>query len=151
MLVGLPVALLNMVGFIPDPAWTTPVGSAVIVLLSLIAYWCRQQLRQGHLRRAARVFLVSGMSLMALVVFIAGRHELLLGAMGLSVFVILAAFFEPPRAVIGWGILSVALYEGALLARSPGPVARSWPQHRGHLAVCRSADRADLLRWLAGS
>ncbi len=121
MLVGLPVALLNMIGFIFDPVWTTPVGSAVIVLLSLIAYWCRGQLHRGQVQRAARIFLVSGMSLLALVVFTAGPHELLLGAMGLSVFVLLAAFFEPPRAMIGWGVLSAVLYECAFAARNLVP------------------------------
>ncbi len=95
IVVGLPVALLNMIGFIPDPAWTTPIGSGIVVLLSLIAFWCRGQVHQGHVRRAARVFLISAMLLMALVVFIAGQSELLLGAMGLSVFVMMAAFFEP--------------------------------------------------------
>ena len=117
IVVGLPVALLNLIGFIPDPVWTTPVGSGLVVLLSLIAWWCRVQLRQGHMRRAARVFLVSGMILMALVVFIAGGRELLLGAMGLSVFVMMAAFFEPPRPAFLWGVLSAVLYEAALIAR----------------------------------
>jgi len=115
--VGLPVALLNLLGFIPDPIWTTPIGSGVVVLLSLIAWWCRRKARQGHVRQAARVFLVSAMLLMALVVFIAGRHELLLGAMGLSVFVIMAAFFEAPRAAFMWGVLSAVLYTGALAMR----------------------------------
>jgi signal transduction histidine kinase len=114
---GLLAALLNMLGFVLDPLWTTPVGSGVAVLLVLIAWWCRRQVVQGHMRRAARVFLVSGMLLMTLVVFISGQYELLLGAMGLSVFVLLAAFFEPPPAALRWGLLSAVLYEGALLVR----------------------------------
>src|SRR5262245_35859598 len=57
------------------------------------------------------------MLLMTLIVFIAPRHELLLGAMGLSVFVIMATFFESPRVALRWGVISALLYEGAVIAR----------------------------------
>jgi signal transduction histidine kinase len=115
--VGLPVALLNLLGFLVDPAWTTPVGSGVVLLLSLIAWWCLRLARRGQVRRGARIYLASSMLLLALIVFIAPRHELLLGAMGLSVFVIMAAFFESPQAALRWGVFSALLYEGAIVAR----------------------------------
>src|SRR5262245_26019929 len=104
--VGLPVALLNMLGYLADPAWTTPVGSGVVLLLSLIAWWCLRLVSSGQIQIGARIYMVSGMLLMTLIVFIAPRHELLLGAMGLSVFVIMATFFEPSWMALRWGIFS---------------------------------------------
>jgi signal transduction histidine kinase len=115
--VGLPVALLNMLGYLADPAWTTPVGSGVVLLLSLIAWWCLRKVRKGQVQQSARIYMVSGMLLMTLIVFVAPRHEMLLGAMGLSIFVIMATFFEPPRTALRWGAISAMLYEGAVLAR----------------------------------
>jgi signal transduction histidine kinase len=115
--VGLPIALLNMLGYLADPAWTTPIGSGVLLLLSLIAWWCLRLVRTGQIQRSARIYMVSGMLLMTLIVFIAPRHELLLGAMGLSVFVIMATFFEPPQLALRWGVFSAVLYEAAVLAR----------------------------------
>src|SRR5262245_2695894 len=102
--VGLPVALLNMLGYLADPAWTTPVGSGRVLVLWRLA-WCGLPLvRTGHIQIGARIYMVSGMLLMTLIVFVAPRHELLLGAMGLSVFVIMATFFEPPRMALRWGV-----------------------------------------------
>jgi signal transduction histidine kinase len=115
--VGLPVALLNLLGYLVDPAWTTPVGSGVVLVLSLIAWWCLRLVRGGQIQRGARIYMVSGMLLMTLIVFIAPRHELLLGAMGLSVFVIMATFFESPQVALRWGVISAVLYEGAVIAR----------------------------------
>ncbi|HET9224468.1 MAG TPA: histidine kinase dimerization/phospho-acceptor domain-containing protein, partial [Roseiflexaceae bacterium] len=119
--VGLPVALLNMLGYLADPAWTTPVGSGVLLLLSLIAWSCLRLVRRGRVQLSARMYMVSGMLLMTLIVFIAPLHEMLLGAMGLSVFVIMATFFEPPRLALRWGIFSAVLYEAAVLARNLVP------------------------------
>jgi signal transduction histidine kinase len=61
------------------------------------------------------------MGIMALVVFIAAKNEVLLSAMGMGVFIIIATFFEPPRYALGWGILSSLLYESGLLARGLDP------------------------------
>jgi signal transduction histidine kinase len=61
--------------------------------------------------------MVSGMVLMSLIVFIAPRHEMLLGVMGLSVFVIIATFCEPPQMALRWGAFSAVLYGGAIMAR----------------------------------
>ena len=58
---------------------------------------------------------------MAMVVFIAAKNEVLLGAMGMGVFIVIATFFEPPRSAIRWGIVSSLLYEAGLLARSLDP------------------------------
>jgi signal transduction histidine kinase len=58
-----------------------------------------------------------GMCIMALVVFIAAKNEVLLGAMGMGVFIVIATFFEPPRSTMRWGILSSLLYEAGFLAR----------------------------------
>jgi len=54
-------------------------------------------------------------------VFIGGRYELLVGAMGLSIFVMMATFFEPAETALRWGGVSVVLFEAALLARSLVP------------------------------
>src|SRR5262245_59343684 len=119
--VGPVAALLNLLGYIPDPDWTTLVGSGGVLLLALIAWWCLRRVGQEALQLAAQVYLVSGMMLMALMVFIGGRYELLVGAMGLSIFVGMATFFEPPQIALRWGGVSVLLYEAALLARSLVP------------------------------
>src|SRR5262245_26878482 len=119
--VGPVAALLNLLGYIPDPDWTTLVGSGGVLLLALIAWWCLRQVSRGALQQAAQVYLVSGMMLMALMVFIGGRYELLVGAMGLSIFVMMATFFEPPETALRWGGVSVILFEAALLARSLVP------------------------------
>jgi signal transduction histidine kinase len=58
---------------------------------------------------------------MAAVVFIAARNEVLLGAMGMGVFVVIATFFESPLSAIRWGILSGLLYEAGIIARSLDP------------------------------
>jgi signal transduction histidine kinase len=121
MIIGPLAAVLNMLGFIIDPSWTTPVGSAGVLMLALIAWRCRALTRRGQIERAARIYIISGMIIMALVVFIAARHEILLGAMGLSVFLVMATFFEPSRPTIRWGIASALLYEGAFIARELVP------------------------------
>src|SRR5512138_3792255 len=82
--VGPVAALLNMLGFLADPAWTTVVGSAGVVVLVAFAWWCLKLAEQGQIRRAARAFIISGMCIMAVVVFIAARNEVLLGAMGMG-------------------------------------------------------------------
>ena len=117
-----PIAgLLNMLGFLADPSWTTVVGSAGVVVLAVFACWCLKQAQQGQTNRAARIFIISGMCTMALVVFIAARNEMLLGAMGMGVFVVIATFFVPPPSAMRWGVLSGLLYEAGFLARSLDP------------------------------
>ncbi|HEU5103002.1 MAG TPA: histidine kinase dimerization/phospho-acceptor domain-containing protein, partial [Roseiflexaceae bacterium] len=119
--IGPIAALLNMIGFLADPAWTTVVGSAGVVALVVFAWWCLKLAQRGQTRRAAQMFIISGMAIMAVVIFIAARNEVLLGAMGMSVFVVIATFFEPPQSAMRWGILSALLYEAGLLARSLDP------------------------------
>jgi len=119
--IGPIAALLNMLGFLSDPSWTTVVGSAAVVVLVLFAWWCLRLAKRGQTRRAAQMFIISGMGIMALVIFIAARNEVLLGAMGMGVFVVVATFFEPPESAMRWGILSGLLYEAGLLARSFDP------------------------------
>src|SRR5689334_21492144 len=119
--IGPIAALLNMIGYLADPAWTSLAGSGGVIVLVLFAWWCLKLVRRGQILRAARSFVICGMCIMALVVFVAAKNELLLGAMGMSVFIVIATFFEPPRSAIRWGILSVLLYEAGLLARSLDP------------------------------
>src|SRR5262245_12474677 len=121
IIIGPIAALLNMFGFLADPAWTTLVGSASVVVLVLFAWWCLKLAEQGQVRRAAQTFVISGMCIMAVVIYIAARNEVLLGAMGMSVFVVTATFFDPPRLAIRWGILSGLLYEASFMARSLDP------------------------------
>jgi signal transduction histidine kinase len=119
--IGPVAALLNMIGFLADPAWTTVVGSAGVVALVMFALWCLKLVQRGQTRRAAQMFNISGMAIMAVVIFIAARNEVLLGAMGMSVFVVIATFFEPPESAMRWGVLSALLYEAGFLARSLDP------------------------------
>jgi signal transduction histidine kinase len=119
--IGPVAAVLNMIGFLVDPAWTTVVGSAGVVGLVVFAWWCLKLIQRGQVRRAAQMFIISGMAIMAMVIFIAARNEVLLGAMGMSVFVVIATFFEPPKSAMRWGILSALLYEAGFLARSLDP------------------------------
>jgi signal transduction histidine kinase len=119
--IGPIAALLNMLGFVADPAWTTLVGSGGVIVLVLFAWWCLKLVRRGQILRAARSFVICGMGIMTLVVFIAAKNEILLGAMGMSVFIVIATFFEPPHSAIHWGIVSSLLYEAGLLARSLDP------------------------------
>jgi signal transduction histidine kinase len=126
--VGPIAALLNMLGFLGDPLWTTVVGSASVVVLVLFAWWCLRLAKRGQTRHAAQIFIISSMAIMTLVIFIAARNEVLLGAMGMSVFVVIATFFEPPESAMRWGILSGLLYEAGLLARSLDP-SRDLGQH----------------------
>jgi signal transduction histidine kinase len=114
---GLPVAAINLLGYVVNPTWTTPVGSGVTVVLALIAWWCRWQAHHGFVRRAARVYLLSGMLLMTSIIAIANKPDFLIGVMGLSAFVAIATFFSPPRWALLWGLLSVVLYEGVVIAR----------------------------------
>jgi signal transduction histidine kinase len=116
--IGPIAALLNMLGFLADPAWTTVIGSAGVVVLVVFAWWCLRLVRGDQTRRAARTFIISGMCIMAGVIFIAAKNEVLLGAMGMGVFVVIATFFEPPRAALRWGALSGLLYEAGFLARN---------------------------------
>jgi signal transduction histidine kinase len=119
--IGPIAALLNMIGFIADPAWTTLAGSGGVIVLVLFAWWCLKLVRHGQVLRASRSFVISGMCIMAMVVFVAAKNEVLLGAMGMGVFIVIATFFEPPRSAMRWGILSVLLYEAGFLARSLDP------------------------------
>jgi len=119
--IGPIAALLNMIGFFADPAWTTLAGSGGVIVLVLFAWWCLKLVRHGQIFRAARSFVISGMCIMAMVVFVAAKNEILLGAMGMGVFIVIATFFEPPRSAIRWGILSGLLYEAGFLARSLDP------------------------------
>ncbi|HJZ46482.1 MAG TPA: ATP-binding protein [Roseiflexaceae bacterium] len=121
MRIGPIAALLNMLGYFPDPSWTTPIGSAGVIVLVLIAWWCLRLARHDQIRRAAEIYIITGMSIMSLVVFIAARNEALLGAMGMSVFVVIATFFEPPRSALRWGALGSLLYEAGFLARNLDP------------------------------
>jgi len=115
--VGPLAAVVNLLGGIPDPAWTTPVGSGSVLVLSLVAWWCLKLIQQGRTQQAARIFLITGMCAMTLVVFIASKSEILLGAMGFSVFVIMATFFEPQLTAFRWGVVSIVFYEVGLAAR----------------------------------
>jgi len=119
--IGPITALLNMIGFLVDPAWTTLAGSGGVIVLVFFAWWGLRLSGRKQIHRAARIFVVSGMCSMAGVVFIAAKNEVLLGAMAMGVFIIIATFFEPPRFTLGWGILSSLLYEAGLLARSLDP------------------------------
>jgi signal transduction histidine kinase len=119
--IGPIAALLNMLGFLADPAWTTVVGSISVIVLVAFAWWCVEITRRGQIRRAARIYILSGMCIMALVVFIAAKNEALLGAMGMGVFVVIATFFEPPRSALRWGALGGLLYEAGFLARALDP------------------------------
>jgi signal transduction histidine kinase len=119
--IGPIAALLNMIGFIADPAWTTLVGSGGVIVLVLFAWWGLRLSRRKQIYRAARIFVLSGMCIMAVVVFIAAKNEVLIGAMAMGVFIIIATFFEQPQSALGWGILSSLLYEAGLLARSLDP------------------------------
>src|SRR5215213_3458500 len=119
--VGPIAALLNMLGFFADPTWTTLVGSGGVIVLVCFAWWGLRLSGRRQIHRAARIFVVSGLCIMALVVFIAAKNEVLLGAMGMGVFIIIATFFEPPRYALGWGLLSSILYEAGLLARGLDP------------------------------
>src|SRR5262245_13836348 len=93
LIFGIPMGALNLIGGIFDPSWATPIGSGAAFVLALSAWWCQHLIRQGKITRAARLYITSGMAIMALVVCIAAPSEILLGAMGLSVFVVLAMFF----------------------------------------------------------
>ena len=119
--IGPIAALLNMIGFIADPAWTTLAGSGGVIVLVLFAWWGLRLSRRKQIHRAARIFVLSGMCFMAVVVFIAAKNEVLIGAMAMGVFIIIATFFEQPQSALGWGILSSLLYEAGLLARSLDP------------------------------
>src|SRR3954468_10861024 len=119
--IGPIAALLNMIGFVADPAWTTLAGSGGVIVLVLFAWWCLNLVRRGHVLRAARYYVICGMCIMAMVVFVAAKNEVLLGAMGMGVFIVVATFFEPPQSAIRWGILSSLLYEAGFLARGLDP------------------------------
>jgi signal transduction histidine kinase len=120
--IGPIAALLNMIGFVADPAWTTLVGSGGVIVLVLFAWWCLKLVRNGRILLAARSFVICGMGIMAMVIFIAAKNELLLGAMGMGVFIVIATFFESPASAMRWGVLSGLLYEAGLLARILDPV-----------------------------
>src|SRR4051812_46334022 len=79
--IGPIAALLNMIGFFADPSWTTLVGSSGVIALVLFAWWCLNLIKRGQVQRAARSFVICGLSIMAIVVFIAAKNEVLLGAM----------------------------------------------------------------------
>jgi signal transduction histidine kinase len=119
--IGPIAALLNMIGFFADPAWTSLAGSGGVIVLVLFAWWCLKLVRHGQILRAARSFVICGMCIMAMVVFVAAKNEVLLGAMAMGVFIVIATFFEPPRSAIRWGIVSSLLYEVGLLARMLDP------------------------------
>ena len=119
--IGPIAALLNMIGFVADPAWTTLAGSGGVIVLVLFAWWCLKLVQYGQILRAARSFVICGMCIMAMVVFVAAKNEVLLGAMGMGVFIVIATFFEPPRSALRWGVLSSLLYEAGFLARSLDP------------------------------
>jgi signal transduction histidine kinase len=119
--VGPIAALLNMIGFFADPTWTTIVGSGGVIVLVLFACWGLRLSKRQHIHHVARMFVICGMCIMALVIFIAAKNEVLLGAMGMGVFIIIATFFEQPKFALSWGILSSLLYEAGLLARGLDP------------------------------
>src|SRR5829696_2656866 len=104
--VGPIAALLNMLGFFADPSWTTLVGSGGVIVLVCLAGWGLRLSGHKQVHRAARILVVGGMCIMVLVVFIAAKNGVLLGEMGMGVFIIIATFFEPPGYARRWRILS---------------------------------------------
>jgi signal transduction histidine kinase len=123
LIVGPPAGLLNILWSIGDLTWTTWAGSGSVLVLTAITWWCALQDRRGNTLRAARVYIGGGMLIMALVVYVAAKSEVVLAAMGLSVFVVMATFFEPKRTTLPWAFASVALYEAGLAARLLVPLA----------------------------
>jgi signal transduction histidine kinase len=117
LIVGPPAGLLNMLLSIGDPAWTAWAGSGGVLALSLITWWCIKQTRQGKTLRAARIYIVSGMCVMTVVVATAAQSEVVLGAMGLSIFLAVATFFEPRGTSLYWGVAGSIFYEAGLAAR----------------------------------
>jgi signal transduction histidine kinase len=108
----IPVFLVNSIWFLWD-FWVTLIQNSAVLLVALVNWWCLKLMRQGQVRRAARIYLTSGMILSAVVIPFVGPYFALMGAIGLCLFIVLATFLDSPALALRWGGVSILLYLGA--------------------------------------
>ena len=107
-----PIFLVNSIWFLWD-FWITLIQNSAVLLVALINWWCLKWMRQGQVRRAARIYLASGMMLSAGVIPLLGPYFALMGAIGLCLFIVLATFLDSPALALRWGVVSILLYLSA--------------------------------------
>jgi two-component sensor histidine kinase len=113
MVVGL---LVNSYWFLVD-FWSTLIQNSLILLFVLIGWWCIRRTDQVQIRKAMRVYLLSAMALVALMVLALSEHFILNAAGILYFFALLAMFLEHPSYSHRWAGLGIVLYVAALTTR----------------------------------
>ncbi len=108
--------LINSYWFLID-FQSTLIQNGVALLLILIGVGCLRLARWGRMRLASRIYLLSGMGLLASVLLIVGHHFILNIAAGLYILVLVGMFLDRPKRAAWWAGAATVFYVVGLTAR----------------------------------
>lgn len=110
------VVLINSYWFLID-FQSTLIQNSVAMVLILIGVLCLGLTRRGRMRLASRVYLLSGMVLLASVLLIVGQHFILNIAAGLYILVLIGMFLDRPEGAAWWAGVAIVFYVVGLTLR----------------------------------
>jgi len=113
--------LINSYWFLID-FQSTLIQNSVFLLLILMAIWSLRLARRGRMRLASRLYLLSGMVLLASVLLVIGQNFILNIAAGLYIIVLIAMFLDQPSRAVSWAGAGMAFYVVGLTLRILLPV-----------------------------
>lgn len=82
---------------------------------------CLRLAQRGHMRLGVAIYLSSGMLMSTTLLVVNSKPFILFGALGLSLFVLVATFLEPSGRSLRWGILAILLFVAGVTIRMVGP------------------------------
>jgi PAS domain S-box-containing protein len=115
-------ALANTYRYLQGDRRTTLVQQLLAALWVGAGWWCLVTIRRGRITRAARGYLATAMLIAAAIVFVLDDQYIMIGAMGLLVLVLVAAFVDAPSLALLWGGAGTLLYATALTVHVLWPI-----------------------------
>jgi PAS domain S-box-containing protein len=97
--------------------WVTLIQNCIGLIIIALGVWCLRLARQGHARRAARIYLAGTTTLVATVVTFLGQPAIPYAALLLLLLVLLATYLDNPAHGLRWGGVATGLYLLALALR----------------------------------